>query len=406
LGGIRIGRIADIDILIHPSWFLVAALLTWSLSEGLFLDEHPEWSRAAGWLAGLATSALMFGSLLLHEFSHCVVARQRGLAVKSVTLFIFGGVSSLEGEPQEPADEFRIAIVGPVTSFTLAGLFAVAGLALWDTGADTAAFYLAAINAVLGVLNLLPGFPLDGGRVLRAALWARSHSLQRATRIAAQTGSATAFVLMAAGVVMALAGAFLSGIWFIVIGWFLRSQAEASYGQLVTRNALDRTPVLAVLEPDYQAVHPGMSLSAFVNAYLLHHQQRYYPVSTDGAFLGLLTITDLNTFPREEWDSRTVDYAMTPADRLHSLTPADHLSQASELMAAHNVNQLPVIEEGHLLGFVTRAGILRMLQLREEEVPDGGRRSPLTNTGSSMGRRTRPDKCEQPSQPGGGQKIV
>ena len=157
MGGIRIGRIAGIDILIHPSWFLVFALLTWSLSESLFLEEHPGWGRGGAWTAGVVTSLLLFGSLLLHEFSHCYVARRLGLDVKSVTLFIFGGVSSLKGEPKKPADEFRIAIVGPITSFGLAGVFALAGLALWDTGADTAAFYLALINTVLGVFNLLPG---------------------------------------------------------------------------------------------------------------------------------------------------------------------------------------------------------------------------------------------------------
>jgi hypothetical protein len=287
------------------------------------------------------------------------------LEVKSITLFIFGGVSSLKGEPNEPADEFRIAIVGPITSFTLAGVFALAGLALWGTGADTAAFYLAMINGVLGVFNLLPGFPLDGGRVLRAALWARSHSLQSATRIAAQTGSKMALVLMGVGVVMILAGALLSGVWFMVIGWFLRSQAEASYSQFTTRNVLDRTPVLAVLEPDYHAVHPGTTLDSLVNGYLLHYSQRYYPVSSDWGLGGLITVTDLRKFPRREWESRTVADAMTPAGRLHTLTPDDSLSRAAELIGQNDVNQLPVIDEGHLLGFVTRAGIMRMLQLRE-----------------------------------------
>lgn len=366
MGGIRIGRITGIDILIHPTWFLIFALLTWSLSEGLFLEDHPTWSRAAGWAAGLVTSLLLFGSLLLHEFSHCVMARRRGLEVKSVTLFIFGGVSSLKGEPQAPADEFRIAIVGPITSFALAAVFALAGLALWDTGADTAAFYLAAINAMLGVFNLLPGFPLDGGRVLRSALWARRHSLQAATRVAAQTGTTMAFLLMVAGIVVALAGAFLSGIWLVVIGWFLRSQAEASYSQLVTRDVLERTPVFAVLEPDYHAVHPLTSLDALVNGYLLHYSQRYFPVSTDWGLDGLITVTDLQKFPRREWQSRTVVDAMTPADRLHTLAPDDSLNRAAELIAENDVNQLPVIDEGHLLGFVTRAGIMRILQFREE----------------------------------------
>jgi hypothetical protein len=295
------------------------------------------------------------------------VARRLGLDVKSVTLFIFGGVSSLKGEPKEPADEFRIAIVGPITSFGLAGIFALTGLALWDTGADTAAFYLALINTVLGVFNLLPGFPLDGGRVLRAAMWARSHSLHNATRIASQAGSTTAFVLMGTGVALAIAGAFITGIWLIVIGWFLRSQAEASYSQLVTRDILERTPALAVLEPEYQTVHPQTSLHALVNSYLLHYSQRYFPVSTDWGMDGLITATDLQRVPRQEWPNRTVADAMTPVAKLHTLAPDDSLSRAAELIAAHDVNQLPVIEEGHLLGFVTRAGIMRILQFRNEE---------------------------------------
>jgi Zn-dependent protease len=368
MGGIRIGRIAGIDILIHPSWLLIFALLTWSLSEGFFLEDHPDWGRLAAWAAGLTASLLLFGSLLLHEFSHCVVARTRGLEVKSVTLFIFGGLSSLKGEPKAPGDEFRIAIVGPVTSFALAGVFAVAGVLLAGTGLDGAAFYLALINAILGVFNLLPGFPLDGGRVLRATLWARSHSLQKATRIASQTGTAMAFLLMIAGVVMALAGAFISGIWLIVVGWFLRTQAEASYSQLVTQGVLAHTPVLAVLEPDYHAVHPRTTLESLVNGYLLHYSQRYFPVSTDWGLEGLITVTDLQRVPRGEWRSRTVTDAMTPAGSLHTLGPQDSLDRAAELMATHDVNQLPVIDEGHLLGFVTRAGIMHILQYRQEEL--------------------------------------
>jgi CBS domain-containing protein len=175
-----------------------------------------------------------------------------------------------------------------------------------------------------------------------------------------------ALVLMGVGVVMILAGAFLSGVWFMVIGWFLRSQAEASYSQLSTRNVLDRTHVLAVLEPEYHAVHPSTSLDSLVNGYLLHYSQRYYPVSTDWGLEGLITVSDLRKFPRREWQSRTVVDAMTPAGRLHTLTPDDSLGRAVELIAENDIHQLPVVDEGHLLGFVTRAGIMRMLQFRDE----------------------------------------
>jgi Zn-dependent protease len=366
MGGIRIARMAGIDILVHPSWFLVLALITWSLSEGLFREEHPDWEPAAAWVAGIITSLLLFTSLLMHEFSHCIVARWRGLEVKSITLFIFGGVSALKGEPREPADELRIAVIGPATSFALAALFAIAGLGLWGTGADTAAFYLAVINAILGVFNLLPGFPLDGGRVLRAALWARSGSLFQATRTAAQIGGGIAFVLMGGGVLIALTGAFLSGVWLIVIGWFLRSQADASYSQLVAQNILEKTPITAVMESDYTPVHPQTTLLSLLQDYVLQHNARYYPVSVDGDLRGLMSVSDLGRLPRDQWGERTVGEAMTPASRLHTLTPNDNLSRAADLIASTNVNQLPVLEDGHLVGFVTRAGVIRAMQIRQE----------------------------------------
>jgi CBS domain-containing protein len=313
-----------------------------------------------------------------------------------VTLFIFGGVSSLKGEPNAPGDEFRIAIIGPITSFALAALFAVAALLLSGTGIEGAALYLALINAILGTFNLLPGFPLDGGRVLRSALWARSHSLQTATRLASQTGTATALILMILGVVLALAGVYITGIWLIVIGWFLRSQAEAGYSQLITQGVLDRTNVLAVLEPDYHAVHPSTSLESLVNGYLLHYSKRYFPVSTDWGLEGLITVTDLQRVPRGEWQNRTVADAMTPSGRLHTLDPQDSLGRAAELIAAHDINQLPVIDEGHLLGFVTRAGIMHILEYRKEEVAtatqEGTAKTPRTSQSQTGGGASAADK--------------
>jgi len=369
--GVRLGRVVGIEIRVHWSWYFVFALLTWSLSEGLFREEHPEWEPAIAWAAGVATSLLLFGSILLHELSHSLVARHLGLGVRSITLFIFGGVSSLAEEPTKPVDELRIAIVGPATSFLLAALFALTGLALWGTGLDTAAFYLAAINLVLGVFNLLPGFPLDGGRLLRAAVWNRSGNMIEATRVASWSGSALGFVLMGLGVVMALAGGLLSGVWFIVIGWFLRSQADASYAHALTRNVLEAIPVSAVLEQDHHAVHPNTSLSSLLSTYFLHYYDRYYAVTEDGRLLGLVTLSDLRKFPRGEWDNRTVAEVMTPADRLISLVEADDLGHAAELIAQSNVHQLPVLNDGHLVGFVTRSDVIRVLEIGGE-VGSGG----------------------------------
>lgn len=366
MNGIPIGRIAGIDILIHPSWFLVFALLTWSLSEGLFLEEHPDWDPAAGWAAGIATSLLFFASILLHELSHSILARRRGLDVRNITLFIFGGVSALKDEPKKPVDELHIALVGPITSFILGAVFALAGLALWDTGIEDAAFYLAFINVLLGIFNLLPGFPLDGGRVLRATLWSRSGSLFAATRTSAQVGAGIAFVLMGAGVLIAIAGAFITGIWLVVIGWFLRSQADASYRELITRDVLEGTPVSSVMDSDYRAVQPGTTLHSLLHDHVLRHHERHYPVFVDGQFHGLVTLSDLARFPREDWDERKVADAMTPADRLHTVSPSDSLRRALDIIAANNVNQLPVMDGGRLLGFVTRTGIIRIMQVHEE----------------------------------------
>ena len=211
-GGFPIGRVAGIDIFVHWSWLIVFALLTASLAEGLFLNDYPSWSWEQGWLAGAATSLVVFGCVLVHELSHSIIARRRGMDVSSITLFIFGGVSTLKDEPRGPGEEFVIAAVGPMTSFVLGGLFGLGALVL-NGGLGSAASYLAFINVVLGGFNLLPGFPLDGGRVLRAAAWARSHDFLKATHIAAATGTVVAYMLMIGGLVaLVLGGVLLSAV--------------------------------------------------------------------------------------------------------------------------------------------------------------------------------------------------
>ncbi len=366
MGGIRIVRLAGIDVLVHWSWLFIFVLLTWSLSEGLFLEQHPGWSWWAGWAAGAITSLLMFGSVLLHELSHSVMARRQGIDVRSITLFIFGGVSALTQEPQEPRQELIIALVGPLTSFGLAVLFGVAGLVLSGTGAADAVLYLALINAVLGVFNLLPGFPLDGGRVLRSAIWARGRTRLSATRIAAQGGVAVAFALMALGVVVAILGLFLTGIWFIVIGWFLRSQADASYGQAVASDVLQGTRVKDVLRRDYHPVPPEISLATLLSDYVLTFHDRCYPVLANGQLRGLVSLTDLRKLPRNQWEARSVAEIMTPSERLRTVSPEDDLAKAADLMVSGDVHQLPVIEASRFLGFVTRADILQVIQIRGE----------------------------------------
>ena len=366
LGGFRLGRLAGIDIVIHWSWFLIFFLLTWTLAQGLFLNDYPHWAQATAWLAGGLTSLLLFGSVLLHEWAHAMMARRQGIAVKSITLFIFGGVSSLTEEPKRPGEEFLIAGVGPATSFLLAGLFGLVGLAFRGTAVGTASLYLAFINVLLGAFNLLPGFPLDGGRLLRSIAWARKRSLPQATRIAALTGIGLAFVLMAGGAVAFVLGAFLTGIWFVIIGWFLRSQADAALRQLTISEQLRGLTVSAALRRDFHPVPPELSLASLLDDYVLLYHDRCYPVMSNGWLRGLICPVDLQTFPRSEWHEHTVSEAMTPFERLQVAQASDDLAKAIEVMATADVDQLPVMEDGRLLGFVARSDVTRLVQIRKE----------------------------------------
>jgi Zn-dependent protease/CBS domain-containing protein len=370
MGGFRLGRLWGIDIVVHWSWFLIFFLLTWSLAEGLFRHDYPGWSTAAIWLAGAATSLLLFVSVLLHEFAHSVMARRQGMTVSSITLFIFGGVSSLTEEPASPKQEFVIAGVGPATSFVLAGLFGLAGLGLHGTGVGSAALYLAFINALLAVFNLLPGFPLDGGRLLRAASWARSGSLLQATRVASQAGTILSFVLMAGGLVAILLGSFLTGVWFIVIGWFLRSQSEASFRRVVAHDVLQGISVTAALKRDVHPVSPELSLSLFSDQ-VLACNQACLPVVSDDRLLGLVCLRDLQKYPRNQWQSRSVSEVMTPRERLQVVQITDDLAQAAELMSSADLQQVPVMEDGRFAGFVTRTDIIHLIQVRSAVTRSG-----------------------------------
>lgn len=368
-GSFRLFRIAGIDIEIHWSWLLVFVLLTWTLAVGLFEEEFKGWTRTERWVAASATSIVFFSSILAHELSHSIVANRLGIPVRRITLFVFGGVSHLESESRTPREEFLIAIAGPVTSFVIAALLG----ALWAIltpirePAAAAAGYLAIANAVIGVFNLIPGFPLDGGRVLRAFLWEVTNGLLRATRLASWVGTMVAYGLMALGiVVMVLSGEMLSGVWFIFIGWFLRNAAESSYQQVLMRHLLSAMPVRSLLNRFYEWVAPYMTLQALLDEYILPRSARYFAVTGATGLSGIITLKDMQRFPKTAWPTTTVYQAMTPAERLAIISPELSLDEALQIMGKRNVHQLPVIEGGTLLGFVTRQDILRAVRLRVE----------------------------------------
>ncbi len=370
MGAFKIARIAGIDIYIHVSWFIILALLTWSISE-VFHDINEDWSSAERWVLSVIATVLFFSSVLLHELSHSLVAKRLGLPVRHITLFIFGGVSALGGEPTSARQEFLVAVVGPATSFLIAIVSALVMLASIYVSDDQApvsvvAFYVGFVNVMVGVFNLLPGFPLDGGRILRSSLWARSGNMLKATKVASNAGAFISFGLMAVGVGSLLLGNIIGGIWFIVIGWFLRNASESSYQQLLFTRTLEGTRVGQIVNRNFNAAPPDISLSEMVRTYMIAQSQRCVPIVVAEDLLGLVSMGDLRRVPQDDWETTSVFRAMTPRERLFTIGPQDDLTSALEMMASRDVHQLPVMDGRTFLGFVTRADVLRLIQIRTE----------------------------------------
>jgi Zn-dependent protease/CBS domain-containing protein len=369
-GSFRLMRLFGIDIYIHWSWSIVALLVTWSLATAYLPEVYPGWSAGQRWLIGAVTAIFFFASVLAHELAHALVARRKGVPVNGITLFVFGGVSALGGEPRNARDEFAIAVVGPLTSIAVSLLFAViwaVARALDSAPLAASAGYLAYINLALGLFNLLPGFPLDGGRVFRAAVWGATGDMTRATRVATNAGRVVAAILIALGVLSLFGFGGFGGVWFILIGLFLWNAAEASYRQQVLEDTLHGFRVADLVEPAPPSIDPTITLRRFADAYVLRlHQRAFFVGSGSGEVIGLITMTDLRRVPEEQWASVTVDRAMTPAERLVTVTPETDASTALQLMATHDVNQLPVVDGTEVRGLLSRATLLRAVQLRGE----------------------------------------
>ncbi len=361
-----LGRVSGIDVGVDQTWLLVFALITASLG-ATFSAEHPGWGRLTAWTAGLATSLLFFASIVLHELGHSLVAQRLGVRVRSITLFVFGGVAQMESEPRRPRDEVAIAVAGPLVSAALGALcLGAAGLAEGRVGGVVLA-WLGRINLVLAAFNVIPGFPLDGGRVLRGIVWAVTGSFERATRAAAAAGSLFAYALMALGAATALfGGEIVSGLWLAFIGWFLLSAARASVGQLVLERILASVRAADVMEPvDDASVSRALSVQdAVAGAVMRHGLRTLYVVDPDGTLRGLVTLRELAGVPLERRPGTPVGEVMVESDRLVTLGPGDSGWTALRRMAAHGVNQLPVVERGRLVGALTRERLLALVQTR------------------------------------------
>jgi len=362
---IPIGRIFGISVDLDYSWFLIVGLLAWLLAVSYYPAEFPGWSAAEYWMTGTVTAVMLFVSVLIHELAHSVVAKGFGISVPRITLFIFGGVSEMASEPSSAAVEFWVAVVGPLTSFALAAVFwELTPRLAWSPPLFALAKYLTFINLILAVFNLIPGFPLDGGRVFRAVVWRITRNYQRATAIAAITGRFFGFALIFLGVWQVLGGSLINGLWIAFIGWFLESAAGRQLQTEVLRSALGDHKVLDAMKREFLQVPGNVRLQEIIDKHILTGGSRYLFVSSNGSPAGMLTIGGIGKVPRSAWETITASQAMIPIQQLSTTRPDAGLWSALEEMGRDGVNQLPVINsQGQVVGIVSRDDVLHYLRV-------------------------------------------
>ncbi|GBD24164.1 Putative zinc metalloprotease Rip3 [bacterium HR29] len=371
--GIPIAKLFGIRIEIDLSWLFVFALVSWTLADRVFPEEYPNWSEGTAWTVGIVAALLLFGTVLLHELAHALVAKARGLTVPKISLFIFGGVSHLGRQPSSAREEFSIAAAGPATSILIAG--ASIGIAFAASGRNEyleAIFsYLGFVNGVLAAFNLLPGFPLDGGRVLRSIIWGRTRSFRRATEVASGVGVAFGYGLLFAGLGFILFGYLINGIWFAFIGWFLMSAARAEGQSVFLESVLARLRARDVMSTDFAVVPPGMSLAQVVDEYMVSGGHRAVVVALGDQVEGILTVSDVRRYPRAEWPHIPARQAMTPKERVITVDASTPAIQVLMLVGQNRLNQVPVLEDGRMVGLITRRELLDRVQLAGELAANG-----------------------------------
>jgi Zn-dependent protease/predicted transcriptional regulator len=371
--GLRIGRILGIPIYLDASWVIIFVLITMSLAMQ-FTQEHPQWTSAQHWTLGVATSLLFFASVLFHELSHSAVALTYKIRVVSITLFVFGGLARIGREPSNAIQEFNIAIAGPIASFFLAGVFY--GLTLffpYSTMTGALAAWLAETNAALAVFNLLPGFPLDGGRVFRAIVWGVTKDFTRATKLAGTSGKIVAYGMIVFGASYALQGQWRSGLWLAFIGWFLLNAAQESVAQIAIRETLSGLRAADVMSHEVPTIARDISLEDYGHE-VLRTGRRCHLVVTNERLVGMMNVHTLNSVPRAEWAHMSVQAVMIPREKILWASPDEPLLGLLERLLAADVNQMPVVsgtedDGAHIVGMVTRDSILRVMRTRAEVGP-------------------------------------
>jgi Zn-dependent protease/CBS domain-containing protein len=364
---IPLGRILGIPIGLDYSWFLIFVLLTWTLAVGYYPVQFKNWPMALYWVVGAATAIMLFVSVLLHELGHSVVAMHNKIPVRSITLFIFGGISLIGAEPPSAMVGFWIAIAGPVVSFALAALFSLMKPFFAGVAPILALLkYLVYINLALGLFNLIPGFPLDGGGVLRAIIWGASGNMRRATLIAANVGRFIAYLFIFFGVWQMLGGNFMNGLWIAFIGWFLESAARGQVQQLALHDMLAGHKVSQAMNRQYAAIPADTTLQRLVDDHILGSGRRSFVVKRSDVVIGLLTIHHLKGIPRSDWPTMKAAQAMIPAEQMKRVRPDTELWAALEEMDRDGVNQLPVMVDGQIQGMLSREDVIGYLRTLRE----------------------------------------
>jgi len=382
--GFRLGKILGIVIDIDWSWILIFFLVTWNLAFGIFPAFHPQWSLFLNLAMGVIASLLFFGSVLLHELAHSTVAKARGIPVSKITLFLFGGVANIQKEPTSPKTEFLMAVVGPLTSIILGLIFVFLGginTALQIFGnfetsfsklspLSTLLIWLGTINILVALFNLIPGFPLDGGRVLRSIIWFVTKNFQKATFYASITGQSIAWLFIFMGISMIFGVSFpffgsglLAGVWIAFIGWFLKNAASASFEKVLVEDILKNTKVAVVMRTNIASVPPHISVRSFVYDYILGTDHHAFGVIEGNKLVGIVCLDDARKITSDKWGKVKVKEIMTPFKNLETIRPGQSAADALDKLTERDIGQLPVLEKGEFLGMLNRRDILLWLQL-------------------------------------------
>jgi Zn-dependent protease len=361
--------IRGIRVRIDQSWFIAFLLFAWTLSIGYYPLQAPDYSRFTYWLVGSLSSLLLFVCVFLHELSHCIVARQLGIPVRQITLFIFGGVSEMDHTDSSSAgSEFRITIAGPLASFVLAMIFMTAAIMVKGSVERITLemlHYLYYVNFLLAAFNLIPGFPLDGGRVLRSYLWSRTGDLARATRSAARVGELFAITIMGMGVFAVLMMHIVPGVWLLLVGLFLKNSAEREYRSFELRFGLQDFKLREVMVPP-TAVTTSMTISEFINHYVFHYHYRTFPVLENDRFVGMIEVKSIRAVPTEHWEQVKIGGYLSDPSTFCVLSPDMEATDALRTFVTRKCSKAAVVHNGQLLGMLTPSDLFRLISLKRD----------------------------------------